>query len=484
MSNYNNGFTLDGERPDESLLTIKKVRPAWAKINRNLLTISGRPGAIITDTEVDILTINVHVEISDNTEYSYRKKVEKLAGWFIRKKPAELIFDGEPDRYYNVYVMGSLDLDELVTQGEGVITFIDVDGYKKGNEITHLFYTADQTIQVLNEGTAEAEPFFKLDIEKDTPFLTIVSDEEFIQLGQPVNLDENTTIDPLNKILEDNMGSLENWSAANTHIENGVVDGKMTTIEGGFAIASDFGVGANWHGPALMRQLPNQLQDFQVEMKAQLSCYGNADMIGRIECVMLDANFQTICKMAFKELYPGSVQTHIEMRVGDLSTGTRLINGQGPTPTAWNDIFGFLRFKRIKNKWYCYIAKLSDGKNMHVVTDSFTDKRDMYNKPVAYIQIHIGKQGDRPSPARLRIAQVRVYDYQSGSEKEIPILFKQGDIVEINTADGSCTKNGEDIKDELDLSSDFFLIQPGMNKLALYPPGVASGEVVHEERFW
>lgn len=118
------------------ITAVKKERPVFAPVKRNLLYIPGMPGAHLesTDTEVRIQPVTVWV---DSEGYpSLQKLKEDMAAWLIHEKEKELIFEDEADRTYYAAVDGSLDLEELVTAGVGTITFICPDPYKYGEEQT------------------------------------------------------------------------------------------------------------------------------------------------------------------------------------------------------------------------------------------------------------------------------------------------------------------------------------------------------------
>src|SRR5699024_381957 len=89
----------------------------------------------------------------------------------------------EPDRVYYAVVDGSLDLDELVRWGQGVITFLCPDPYKYGQERT-LRFPADAVV-IENKGTAEVNPIFELTAKKKTTFAMLTKgDEEYYMINK------------------------------------------------------------------------------------------------------------------------------------------------------------------------------------------------------------------------------------------------------------------------------------------------------------
>ncbi|WP_179864255.1 distal tail protein Dit, partial [Bacillus cereus] len=69
----------------------------------------------------------------------------------------ELIFDDELDRTYLALIDGSIDLEELVNRGKGVITFVCPMPYKLGPTKTVEFQANERGLaaNVQNEGSVE-----------------------------------------------------------------------------------------------------------------------------------------------------------------------------------------------------------------------------------------------------------------------------------------------------------------------------------------
>src|SRR5699024_4474759 len=113
-----------------------RKRPAWAPINRELVTVSGMSGAHLSHSKRQVRQITVPVFLMAESFSDLQKIKEDMAEWLIHDEAKELIFSDETYRTYYALVDGGIDLDELVRWGQGDITFICPDPYKYGPEET------------------------------------------------------------------------------------------------------------------------------------------------------------------------------------------------------------------------------------------------------------------------------------------------------------------------------------------------------------
>src|SRR5690606_15095313 len=145
-------------------------------------------GAHLSITQAQVREITVPVFIKADDISDLQKIKEDLADWLIHDEPKELIFKDEPDRTYFAVVDGSLDLDELVRWGEGVITFICPDPYKYGPE--KVYQTDQDTFIIENEGTAPTKPIFELTAKEPVTFAMVSDGERYNMIGRPTNVVE------------------------------------------------------------------------------------------------------------------------------------------------------------------------------------------------------------------------------------------------------------------------------------------------------
>src|SRR5690625_3037967 len=239
-------------------------RPAWAPIERELITVPGMSGAHLSHSKRQVREITVPVFLRDEDFGDLQKIKEDLAEWLIHDVAKELKFKDEPDRTYYAFVDGGLDLDEMVKWGEGVITFICPDPYKYGPEESK---DVEDNDIIENKGTADADPIIELTTKKKSTFALISlgadEDSEYNLIGTPTEVDEEV-VDAERVIFEERGRTLDSWTSTGTAVDGGDVSGELNTDYDGITVP-DYGTGNRWHGPALIKEI-NAIQDFEVEM--------------------------------------------------------------------------------------------------------------------------------------------------------------------------------------------------------------------------
>lgn len=102
-----------------------RERPAWASKDRE---ISDRH--ILTKTTIGPREISVPVKIDHKGFSDLQRIKEDLAGWLVTERPKPLEFADDPNRFYLAVVDGTMDLDEFLYWGEGLIKFVCPDPFK------------------------------------------------------------------------------------------------------------------------------------------------------------------------------------------------------------------------------------------------------------------------------------------------------------------------------------------------------------------
>lgn len=446
-----------------------KRRSAFAPIRRNLLTVPGMAGAYLEGTETEVRIIEQPIVINGKDRFDVRKLEEDLSDWLFTEQSAELIFDDEPDRTYYAVVDGSLDIEDIVRFGKGTITFICPDPYKYGQKksitpVTNL--TAPVVIS--NQGKMETPPNFKVTLKQQTTYLDIIGDQDYMRIGRPINI-EQFAVAERELILHDTMSSTVGWGdAQSSDIDGGVVAGTMTS-DGSKFIASSYGTGTAWHGPAKIKSLGQELADFDVEFQPILD---NDDLIkiGRIELYLLDVNKKAVAKLAIKDISKGQGGNIAELRVGDNVVNNFLISEYGTNWNTWHNFNGLLQMTKKGNKWTAYVCKFINGQRNQRTSRKFVeweDRENQFTRKVAHVVVHIGAN-NTATPSRMSIQDLRVYKLNQLTQNQIPYIGGAGDVFEFDHKTSKILKNG-DFFMKKDFGARFFHLQKGDNVLVFNP---------------
>src|SRR5690606_20232218 len=139
--------------------------------------------------------------------------------------------------------------------------------------------------------------------------------------------------------------------------------------------------------------------------------------------------------------------------------------------------------RREGNRYTFYIANWKNGKHRNALSKSFVDTSNQFTGRLKYITLFIGKYQDRPSPARLRINNVEVFQIKTITEDQTPYIAYPGDLITFDHVNDELLINGEDRTDLKDFGGTYFKLAKGENQLVTFPDGALATQVRFKERF-
>lgn len=466
------GMTFNGVKKDYVVTLRGKRRPPWAPLERKYVYVPGMPGAHPDGTEVQPRPLDIPILIESKNLTDLQKLKEDLADWLVTDEPKELIFDDEPDRVYYAQVDGEFNVEEIISVGAGVLYFKCPDPFKYGPLQTPPPFTSFISPIVLhNEGSVEAKPNIKIKLKQSTTYLDIISDEDYMRIGRPANVDV-TPVKEKETVLHDTMSTMTGWTdGQSTDIDGGVVSGTMVS-DGTRFHATSLGTGTTWHGPVKIKSLGQEVENFQVELQPILD---NDDLskIGRIELYLLDINKKAVGKLSIKDMSKGQGGNIVEMRVGDNVVNTFLINEYGTNWNTWHNFNGILQLTKNGNKWAAYVAKFINGQSDQRTARKLVEWIDVDNqftRKIAHVVVHIGTYGTS-TPSQMSIQDLKVYKLNQITATQIPYIGVAGDIFEFDMKTSKILKNGDFFKRK-DFGARFFGLEKGDNALVFSPPEV------------
>ena len=124
-------------------------------------TVPGRDGAVFMRSQLEPLTIPVHVRLNvrSHGHRQIAKLRRKLTAWLVTSQPEKLVLPDEPDLYYMAKLTNSAELSNLWSTGAADLEFTAYDPIAYGAERTAPVGTSS----VLDiGGTYETWPTFDL----------------------------------------------------------------------------------------------------------------------------------------------------------------------------------------------------------------------------------------------------------------------------------------------------------------------------------
>lgn len=432
----------------------------------------------------DTIQVECFIKAPDRRGVMY--VAEELGKWLASNEPQPLIFEDKPDRVYYAIVQGSTALEKMVQYGQGTITFFLPDPFAYAPaKLLNLQPNTKQTI--INEGTASAFARFNVTFKKPSSYLSIISPDGVLMLGNPAT-PEKTTIPKYLTVLNDDMSVVSRWTSSNSaQVDGDTVQGSFVSNGYSFQV-TDYGTeptsGNGWFGPAMRRDLSESAQDFEVTVKMGMMSTDPGEM-GRIELYLYDINGVRLGKVQLKDTLEAYEANQAEGWIGDgrqsqIGKMVLDVSGKKPLPritsqkvngktvkkvvypTAYgqyNDFKGYMYFRREGTKYQLQIGREeSDGTRHTRTTVSYDDKAKKYAQgALAYVVVHMAKYKGHATPKKgFYVEDVKVNKLQKGGTTYNENIINAGDVVTVDMASGEVTCNGANFLENLDINSDFF----------------------------
>jgi phage-related protein len=448
-------------------------------LNRNKLTIPGRPGAYLTNTKEEERHVKISLQIETDSIQEFDALKHTIFDLFYSEDAFSIIRDITPDKEIFVMQEGEFDIENISdSDGEFEITLTMLDPYIYGPEKEAIF--PSDVVSLNYEGTAPGDPVFELEVLQPVTFAMIQNqNNEYMMIGKPVNVEEQVPVQREERIFWSEADSLTGW-ATGSGID-GTVTGNIAT-DGYRFYPSSYGTGSGWHGPAIKTSLPEVLEHFRVD--ALVDFYNSGPSVGRVEIYLLDDAGAVIGKIALKDITANYAETYGEARIGDSTINYHLIDQIGNTPTTWNNFYGMLRIGRYDGEWFAYIAKIDPNTGVHSARmyRSWKDTAGQFTKKLAQIMVHFGQMGTY-TPATLKLHDIKVFKWNPITQSEIPYIAREGDVITFDHKEKNILINGESRLDLKDFGARFFKLKSGENTLVVYPEQSFNVTCRYRERF-
>jgi predicted phage tail component-like protein len=453
-------------------------------VSQRSQSVAGRAGAYDFGNVLGEREITVDITVEANTASELRSRLRQLATWLYYEEAKPLILLDEPDKYYLAKVTDAIDLKQNISIVQGSITFwcSDPFSYAVQETVIPLNPTDDTPISIINHGNVDTYPQIAVTFVDSITEFGIATTDQYLYFGQPTPVDTSTPTPTRTKVLEDDMSTTTGWTNG-IAVDDGVIAGSFTA-SGSVLVASNYGTGSRWHGPALVKSIGQTIQDFSVSFFCTFRTPIQANQLGRIEIYLLDINNAIIGKMAIVDPTAYATMGRVDCRLGNATNGKYIVSSE-IGKYYYRDFYGRLHLSRIGNKYNFGIGKIdAKGNYWGRWSTTYVDTAGRYQTPLAGVQIHMAQFGTYPLVSNMTINHIDIYDETPPIAGEVPYVFEAGDTLWIDSATGSILKNGEPAFWTLgDLGSNFLKLQPGETKLSVTAPIITNGTITFRERW-
>lgn len=453
-------------------------------IENKLMKVRGKAGYYNLGQEMGRREFKVSLTIIAEQINGVMSATRELAEFLYSPEPVELRFGDEPDKYYMVLLDGDSNISEIVNVGQGEITFVCTEPYAYGTEHTVNYTPVDETpIDIDVQGNAEAHPLIELTMTADSEYISVISDDKHVTVGEIGQVSETPT-DVRPTRLWDETSNTSLWTSA-SNVDGGSIQGTFGTNGYSFhQYNGDFGTdNTGWHGASMVRSLPAPIQDFEVQAGIGMT-ESQIKEVGRIEIYLLDENNEQFGKMALKETWDKGTSRWWEARAGKLAGG-HYFASENRRGSVWGgNMKGLLKISRTGNKWWAWIGKYepSLGEYRSRLTAEWFDTKGIATNKLAKIQIHIAGFKSFQPVNTMYVDDIKVFERLTLGTDEVPIIARKDDVITIDSERSIVLKNGEPFYEGLNPSSNFFSFKKGYQGLIVSPP-VADVKVTYKERW-
>src|SRR5690625_818559 len=312
-----------------------------------------------------------------------------------------------------------------------------------------------------------------------------LGEDKFNIIGQPAD-DDVQIVDSRTSVLYENGSTIGSWQVATSDM---IDDARMPKIAGtmgtdGAGIRPDsYGTGDKLHGPAVFKEI-TPIQDFEIETTFDINSRREIES-WRMGINFLDENLNVLGHIGIKDNnrnYKRRVPLarYGPYRGGGVENGN-LIGDREKGDDARDLTLFYLRAKRDGQKFSFCLGEWMSQRYVREWSANYFDVNDDYGGKLKYISLYIAKFDDRPSPSRLRINSVEVFQLATIQQDQTPYIIYPGDVVTFDHVNADVLLNGELSKDTF--FGDFFELRKGFNTLTVSPSNTFDAQVKFKERW-
>lgn len=457
--------------------------------DRELTTVKavGSDYEYVTNREDKSREIDVYIEIRDKNPSEMRKRIDDVSAFFSWEGYKPVVFSDEPDMTYLAEYEGYEEELEYHHIGihRGVIKLL-VQPHKSKDEKE--LSLQDATI-VDNNGDVPTAPIIELTALQPTTYAMIENGiGEYNLIGFPLDEEGNEqAVDEKVRVLYEDGSTIDSWSTTTNYVDTNFNDVRgVMTSDGSGIRAQTYGTGTKMHGPAITKELPRSLTDFEIVTNIDIVSNREADNF-RVELYFVDENLKMLGKIGIKDNSRAFKRRYGLGRVGNYRGKGRAngyaIGGHNYSRdiTATTTLFN-LWVRREGNLYTFYIGRWRSNRHEWVAKETYLDANGQFNGKLRYITLFVGNYKDRTVPSRLRFNNVEVFELRQLTVDQTPYILRAGDVVTFDHENEDILINGEDVMFLKHFGGEFWRLPKGMNNVILSPPGAFTGTMKYREK--
>ena len=458
----------------------------------------GRAGSVfksrtLQSYEFDIPLIIINEWISDRK--SHDDVLNQLAVFFNYGESVKLKLKSQ-SWYWWAYFDGPIELNSQIGQfDEFTIKVRLLDPYKYSDAL-YTNKAVDDSIAVVNKGTADSYPIIKAKALKDsTSFLISKNDEDYFMLGESEKGGKGIYKQKPN-LLYDHFDTNTGWRTETsgqtivTGDASAVISGSTKLFGDSTITINDKGTrsGDGWVGPVVKKSLSRSVSDFKAFIKIMIKREKKG--MGKGYMYLYNERGEVFCAIGLLDNNnsKNEVRCHVILydEYGKYWEWVETYGKSKKQVDKYDGKYIYIEVKRKGNVWNMRTWKyMEDKKKKRVLTKltekKYTDVANKYGQNLAQVGVGMFSH-TKYDLKRPHIALVTVDELVTNSN-DVPILLNKDDEVYIDMEQALVTINETPALEEKDFGSDYFSIGQGITELFVVPEDTFETEVVWQDRF-
>lgn len=419
-------------------------------------------GADFLYTKYRSKILEMPFEISGNLE----EKCDALQKILNVNKPKPLIFGNLPQKMFYAVPTGTLDFEEIAMFGTGTITWLIPDGLAHATTLTH--FTAYRNNGVLemeinNQGTEAVPIDFEITNNHENGYIGIVSEHGIIQIGRVDEKDEEQ-YEKSQLLLDHNFATdkTSGWElnkATTVKVVSEHAQVGTGGIRDGYLYPTDYGTGANWHGPSWTHKIPADTNGHIGAKNCTFSWHhyfttSTINNLGVAQFLMTDKNKKNVAAVTYFKNAAGQNYGHVHM----------YINGK-----VYKEIDMECSYNNPITGQQAGMASISKyGERFEFSIGGITypfNAPEMKDIEVTEVSVYFGRWGtNEPIGANL-VYSMSFTSHSVEAWRDVPNRFKKGSVVRVDGNEGKIYTDGVvNMLDEV-RGTKYILAPPGKTKL-------------------
>lgn len=419
-------------------------------------------GADFLYTKYGSKILEMPFEISGNLE----EKCDALQKILNVNEPKPLIFGNLPQKMFYAVPTGTLDFEEIAMFGTGTITWLIPDGLAHATTIKSFGAYRNNGVyemEIDNKGTEAVPIDFEITNNHENGYIGIVSEHGIIQIGRVDEKDEEQ-YKKSQLLLDHNFGTgqTSGWElnvATTVKVVSEHAQSGTGGIKDGYLYATDYGTGANWHGPSWTHKIPADMNGHVGAKNCTFSWHhyyttGTINNLGVVQFLMTDKNKKNVAAVTYFKNAAGQNYGHIHMYIN----GT--VYKEIDMECSYNNPITGQQAGRSS------ISKYGDCFEFSIAGTTYAfNAPEMKDIEVTEVSVYFGKWGNgEPIGANL-VYSMRFMSHSVDAWRDVPNRYKKGTVVRINGEESKIYVDGVASMGDEVRGSKYFLAPPGKTKI-------------------